>query len=267
MSNALERGLDVLELLAGRGDVRVIDVMDALEVSRATAFRILATLETRGYVQHVRDQHVWRLGPSVGELAVGLDSTSIMQLAAPALADLRATSRETVNLAVLHRNRVVWAASFDGAFALRLSTTIGAVVPLHATAIGKAILSVMPEEHWSRLLPPEPYPALTPQTHRTVAELRPGVRACQVEGWAVDEEESEVSGVCVAAPITGRDGRPVGAISVSSVAGRLTVDARPPVGRAVQGWCEKISAELRAGAAAPVGEPDSSSPGRALSIV
>jgi len=249
MSNALERGLAVLEMLAGRGDVRVTDVMTELDVSRATAFRILVTLETRGYVQHVREKHVWRLGPSVGELAAGLDATSIMHLAAPALADLRATTRETVNLAMLHRNRVVWAASFDGAFALRLSTTIGEVVPLHATAIGKAILSVLPESDWARLLPPEPYPALTPHTHQTLAELAPGVRCCQADGWAVDEEESEASGVCVAAPIIGKDGRPLGAISVSSVAGRLTPDARPSLGRSVRGWCEKISAELRPGPA------------------
>ena len=245
MSNALERGLDVLEILAGRGDARVTDVMAQLGVSRATAFRIMATLESRGYVEHVREGRVWRLGPAVAELAAGLDSTSIMQLAAPALADLRATTRETVNLGVLHRSRLVWAASFDGAYALRLSTTIGEDVPVHATATGKAVLSALPEEDWARLLPPEPFPALTPNTRRTFDELRPDVQACQVKGWALDEEESELSGICVAAPVTGRDGRPVAAISVASVAGRLTPEIRPSVGRAVQTWCDKISAELR----------------------
>lgn len=220
--------------------------MAELGVSRATAFRIMATLESRGYVEHDREGRVWRLGPAVAELAAGLDSTSIMQLAAPALADLRAATRETVNLGVLHRRRLVWAASFDGAYALRLSTTIGEDVPVHATATGKAILSGLPEADWPRLLPPEPFPALTPHTRRTVEELRPDVQACQSRGWALDEEESECSGVCVAAPITDRDGRPVGAISVASVVGRLTPEARPSVGRAVQMWCGKISAELRA---------------------
>lgn len=62
MSNALERGLDVLEILAGRGDARVTDVMAELGVSRATAFRIMATLESRGYVEHVREGRVWRPG-------------------------------------------------------------------------------------------------------------------------------------------------------------------------------------------------------------
>ena len=51
-------------------------------------------------------------------------------------------------------------------------------------------------------------------------------------GWALDNEESELSGICVAAPIIGRDGRPVAAISVSSVAGRLPDDERDKVGDA-----------------------------------
>jgi DNA-binding IclR family transcriptional regulator len=74
---------------------------------------------------------VWRLGPTVSELAAGFDANSIIQLAAPAMADLRATSRETVNLAVLRRSVLVWAASFDGAYALRLATKIGETVPLY----------------------------------------------------------------------------------------------------------------------------------------
>lgn len=245
MSNALERGLDVLEILAERGDARVAEVMEELGVSRATAFRLMVTLERRGYVEHVRGERVWRLGHAVGELAAGLDSASVIHLAAPALADLRAATRETVNLAGLHRNRLVWDASFDGAYALRLSTTIGEDVPVHATATGKAVLSALPEGEWPRLLPPEPFPALTPNTRQALAELRPDILAAQQRGWALDEEESEINGVCVAAPITGRDGRPVAAISVSSVTGRLTAETRPATGRAVQNWCDKISVELR----------------------
>src|SRR4051812_5346617 len=95
------------------------DIMAELGVSRATAHRILGTLESRGYVEHVPADHVWRLGPTLTELAAGFDSTSILQMAAPAMADLLATTRETVNLALLRRNLLVWGASFDGAHALR----------------------------------------------------------------------------------------------------------------------------------------------------
>jgi DNA-binding transcriptional MocR family regulator len=58
VSNALERGLDVLEILADRGDARVTELVDELGVSRATAFRILVTLENRGYVEHARGERL-----------------------------------------------------------------------------------------------------------------------------------------------------------------------------------------------------------------
>ncbi|GAA3696490.1 IclR family transcriptional regulator [Streptomyces iranensis] len=251
LSDALKRGLDVLELLATHGDTRVADVMSDLGVSRATAHRILGTLEGRGYVEHVREDHVWRLGPAITELTAGLDSTSIMQLAAPAMADLRATSRETVNLAVLQRNQLVCAASFDSAHALRFATTVGEPVAVHTTAMGKAILSALPSEDWAKLLPAEPYPEATPHTRRTAAALRPDIEAARSRGWALDEEESELNGVCVGAAILGRTGRPVAAISVSSVVGRLPEEARGALGRAVQKWCEQISYRLRGGVSSP----------------
>ena len=137
------------------------------------------------------------------------------------------------------------AASFDGAYALRLATKIGETVPLYSTAVGKAVLGTLPENEWARFLPPEPFPTVTPHTHQSLADLRVDVLEARSRGCAGDEEESELSGVCVAAAIRGRDGRPVAAISVTSVAGRLPVEARAPLGRSVQRWCEQISAELR----------------------
>lgn len=245
MSNALERGLDVLEYLADRGPARVNDLTGHLGVSRATAFRLMVTLENRGYVEHVPDKHLWRLGPVVAELASTVDSPSIAQFAAPALADLRASTLETVNLAVLQRNRLVWAASVTGAHALRHTTVIGETIPIHATAVGKTLLSTLPDKEWPRLLGPEPFPQLTAHTRRTYAALAPDIEACRSSGWALDDEECVTSGVCVAAPILGPDDRAVAAISVSSVVGRLPDAEREPLGQALQRWSKQISADLR----------------------
>lgn len=149
----------------------------------------------------------------MAELAAGFDSASIIQLAAPAMADLRAVSRETVNLGVVQRNRLVWAASFDGAYSLRHTTNIGEAVSMHSTAAGKAVLAR-------------------------------DVELARKRGWAVDLEEMEMSGICVGAAILGRDRRPVAAISLCSVAGRLPDALRDEFGRSVRRWCDQISVEL-----------------------
>jgi IclR family acetate operon transcriptional repressor len=250
LSNALERGLDVLEYLAAHPSARVSEVVTALEVSRATAFRLMTVLEARGYVEHVRGEHGWRLGPGVSALASSVDASSLVQLANPALEQLHQETGETINLAVLQRNRIIWASWREGSYALRLSTTVGEAAPAHATAVGKAILSVMAESEWARLLPPEPFPQVTTHTHRRLSELRVDIEAAQRRGWATDVEESELSGVCVAAPILGHDDRPVGAISISSVAGRMPAELRPLRGEAVAKWCDQISAQLRPSARA-----------------
>jgi IclR family acetate operon transcriptional repressor len=247
MSNALERGLDVLEILANRGEAKVVELVTELDVSRATAFRIMVTLEARGFVEHVPDRHVWRLGRTIGELAATLDSDDLVQMVDPALADLHAMGGETINLATIHRNRVIWAATVDSIHALRMATTVGETVAIHSTAAGKAILSALPEAEWGRFLPAEPFPAATPNTRRTTAQLRSEVAAARERGWALDDEECELSGVCVAAPIIGRNGRPVAAISLSSVTGRFPPADRPRVGEAVAAWCAKASAQLSAG--------------------
>lgn len=244
MSDALNRGLDLLELLASKGDSRVGELMDDLGVSRATAHRIMGTLESRGYVEHDREERTWRLGPAVAELAAGFDSASIIQLAAPAMADLRAVSRETVNLGVVQRNRLVWAASFDGAYSLRHTTNIGEAVSMHSTAAGKAVLAALDSAEWSKFLPAEPYPEYTSKTIRTQRALARDVELARKRGWAVDLEEMEISGICVGAAILGRDRRPVAAISLCSVAGRLPDALRDEFGRSVRRWCDQISVEL-----------------------
>jgi len=118
---------------------------------------------------------------------------------------------------------------------------------VHATSVGKAILSALPDDDWSRFLPPEPFPQLTTHTHTTLATLRADVAECRARGWAVDAEEAELSGICVGAPILGRTGRPVAAISVCSVTGRLPADARDALGLEVRQWCNRLTGELRAG--------------------
>src|SRR5271170_5551083 len=180
ISNSLERGLDALELLAEHGEVRLADLAEELEVSRATAFRILASLQSRGYVEHARAERVYRLGHAVRALAERSDTSSVLRLAAPAMAELRASTGETVNLALLRRGTIVYAAIFDGVHALRMQPSVGAAVPAHATAI---------------------------TTRRELTRELTSVRA---RGYAVDNQEEEIGAACLAAPILGSDGRPLG---------------------------------------------------------
>lgn len=244
MSNSLERGLEVLELLAERGEIRLGELAREVNVSRATAFRVLATLQNRGYVKHSRSDRSYRLGSALRALAARSDVSSVVSLAAPAMEQLRAATSETVNLALVRRRRVVYASILEGVHALRMSATVGEAVPVHAAAIGKAVLAHLPPEQRATFLGPEPFPALTKRTPTRTKELEEELDRVKARGYAEDDEEVEVGAACVAAPILDSHGLPVGAMSVSGLAARLPKDARAMLGRDLRRWCDQISRQL-----------------------
>ncbi|MEU4726307.1 IclR family transcriptional regulator [Nonomuraea dietziae] len=247
MSGSLERALDALELLAEGRHTTLAGLARRLGASRATVHRLLAVLQERGYVRHVPETHEYRLGPALTDLVARSDAGSLVSLAEPAMAALSTLTGETINLAVLRRGRIVWADTVDAVHAIRLTTTLGERVPPHATAIGKAILAALPKSEWEALLGPEPYTRLTEATRTTLATLCPDIEAARADGYALDQEESELGGVCLAAAVLGRAGRPVGAISVSAVAVRLPRQRWAQVGEAVREWCAQVSERIQTG--------------------
>jgi IclR family acetate operon transcriptional repressor len=241
---SLDRGLDVLEVLADRGEIGLAELANAVTASRATAFRVLATLQARNYIEHVRQDHVYRLGRAFIGLAAKSHASALITLAAPAMAELRVRTGESVNLAVFRQGQVQYAAAYDGTYGLRRSAIVGQLAPWHATALGKAVLSALPGSQRRALLGKEPFSRYSGHTHTTWAELESDLIATEKRGYSVDDEESEVGAVCIAAPIIGVDGLPLGAISVEGPTTRLAKSHRAALGRTVKDWCRKISAEL-----------------------
>jgi DNA-binding IclR family transcriptional regulator len=244
MPNSLSHGLETLEFLADQDQAKLVEIASHLGVSRATAFRVVTALESHGYVEHVRDEHVFRLGPGVRALAARSNASSVVRLAAPAMASLRSATSETVNLALLSRGRICYSAIIDGAFALRMLTKVGDKVPPHATAIGKVIAAFLSAGEREALLGTEPYPALTNLTITSCGELETELSRVRSDGFATDSGEVEVGAACVAAPIFGSDGRPLGAISVSGLAERMPKSGVPELGSMIRGWCDDISQQL-----------------------
>jgi DNA-binding IclR family transcriptional regulator len=241
---ALDRGIDALELLAERGEVRLSELATELGVARATAFRILSTLQARGYVEHIAAEHTYRLGAGTIILAAQSHASSLIRLAEPAMKSLRDATGETINLALLRGGRLIYTEIHEGTHAMRMNSRVGEESPWHATALGKAVLSRLPVDEARTLLGPEPYTQYTAQTRTSWARLAENLRDARALGYAVDDEEGDFASVCVAAPILTRSGRPVAAISISGLAARFTDQARREIGPQLADWCVRISQGL-----------------------
>jgi IclR family acetate operon transcriptional repressor len=250
VSAALLRGLDVLELLGRRSEVKLSEVVSELGISRATAFRVLATLQSRGYVHHARSEQVYRLGPALQEVVATSGTSSVVRVAAPAMAALRAETGETVNLATVQRWRIAYVSILYGVHALRVNSEVGDVVPPHATAIGKAILAEIPRDQRIVFLGEEPYVRYTERTITSRTQLEQALSRSLRKGFATEYQEIAVGSVCIGAPVVGSDGYPVAAISVSAVTTRLPRRNFPELGRSVRRAADRISAELAAHAGA-----------------
>jgi DNA-binding IclR family transcriptional regulator len=243
-STSLERGLDLLELLSERDEVKLAELPELLGTSRATGFRLLATLQERGYVVHNKSARSYSLGAAAAGLGSRSRATALLDAADPELQRLRDTTGETANLAILQGSRLTYLRILDGRYSLRMSGVVGEDAPIHATALGKAVLAALPDERHARLLGEEPYEAYTERTPTSLAALRREVSRAREAGFAIDDEAMDSGAVCFGAAIRLASGEPVGGLSVSGAAARLKPDTRTEVGEATAAAARRVGEAL-----------------------
>ncbi|WP_028648550.1 IclR family transcriptional regulator [Nocardiopsis sp. CNT312] len=237
MSSSVERAMRILVELAD-GPTTISELARRLDVHRTTSLRLLRTLEEQRFVLRT-DDGGYRLGPRMATLAAAaLEGFDVRGLAARHLRNLGEATGQTVHLGALEDGRVVYLDKVESRHTVRMYSRVGALAPLHATAVGKAILSRLSEDERDTLLGPPPFARCTPATLTDRAALDADLALTAERGWALDEAEHEEFVHCVAAPVLGADGRPVAAVSVSAprmvldregllaLTGRLTAAAR-----------------------------------------
>jgi DNA-binding IclR family transcriptional regulator len=223
----LARGLDVLELFAhDTAELTQREISDRLGLPVPTVHRLTKLLVERGYL--ARDPHTRRLslGLATARLLPGL------RLPEAAREHLRALARETgetASLAGLHRGEVVYLASESGDNLLTLRATPGLHLPSHCTALGKCLLSQLPDDEARQAAGPEPYVALTEHTLRRWRALRRNLEEVRRSGVALSHEEYERGLDAMAVPVASFDGAGPFAAGVSMPTSRATAAVRADI--------------------------------------
>jgi DNA-binding IclR family transcriptional regulator len=124
-------------------------------------------------------------------------------------------SRETVHLATLEQDEVIYIDKIDSSQPLRLHSYVGQKIPLHASALGKVLLAWAPEHILEDLLKKGKLKRFTDTSITDPEALKEEIRKIRNQGYAEDQEESVPGVRCVAAPIRNREGLAVAAISIS----------------------------------------------------
>ncbi len=241
---SVDRALSVLEILAAQGEAGVTEVAAELGVHKSTAFRLVAVLESRGFVEQLADRGKYRLGFGVvrlaGAAAAQLDIAREGRRVCEALA---ADLEETVNIAILDDDRAVNVSQARGPAALSTHNWVGQGTPLHATSSGKVLLAYAPDAVRKGVLSKE----LRRYTHATITDpetLRQDLDRIVEQGWGATAEEYEVGLSAVAAPVRGADGDVVAAVSVSGPSFRMDAEDFPRIARRVVSGAEELSRRL-----------------------
>jgi len=242
---SVDRAVTVLEVLAARGEAGVSEVGAARGVHKSTAFRLLGALEDRGLVEQVANRGKYRLGFGVVRLAGAVtDRLDVTRQGRQVCERLAAELGETVNLAVLQSHHVVNVDEARGRAAVATHNWVGQLTPLHCTSSGKVLLGHLPDQERSRLLAEAGLPALTPRTVTCPAALEEELRVVRALGYAVAVEEYELGLNAVAAPVRGRDGTVLAAVSASGPAYRFGPERMHEVAPVLLAGARDISRRL-----------------------
>ncbi|MCL7381757.1 IclR family transcriptional regulator [Streptomyces sp. 35G-GA-8] len=257
MQNVLN-ALRALEEVAARQPVGVADLARAMELPKSSVQRALVTLHTAGWIRPAGGAPT-RWVVTTKALHVGRHATGelgLRDVAVPVMEDLRRRTDETVHLAVPEGGKVVLIERLETAQPVRIILPLGQVLPLHASANGKAVLAASPAEVVGRHLAG----GLSGFTTTTITDpelLLAELAEIRKRGYATNGGEWRTDVSAVAAAVIGGSGQPVASISVNVPTSRLTSEDRATYGLLVREAAAAVGSAL-GGAGTPAGGDGSS---------
>ena len=223
--NAVHRGLQILELLAGqRKGWSTSEISRRLKIPKSTASYLLHTLESRGYLNREEDG-LYRL--SMKLLALGSQAqhgVEVREVALPILRRLVTETGITGHLALLEGDQAIYIERVPAPGFIQIDTWVGRRMPLHSTSSGKALLAFLPEEHVESLIATTGLPRFTPKTITSLPRLKQELRKIRESGFALDDEENTPGVRCLAAPVFDRFGKEAAAVSLTGPVQQITDD-------------------------------------------
>jgi DNA-binding IclR family transcriptional regulator len=218
---SIERAAAILRLLSGRNRrLGVVQLAGELGLPKGTVHGILRTLAAVGFVEQDEETGKYQLGAALLHMGSSyLDGNELRARALNWSDSLAARSGESVRIGTLHEGRVLVVHHVFRPDDSRQALEVGALLPSHATAMGKVLLAAY--RYVAAELSDEDLAGYTPATITARAALEAELRAVSERGWADDREELVVGEASLAAPIEDRRGVIVGAIGISGPVERL----------------------------------------------
>jgi DNA-binding IclR family transcriptional regulator len=245
---ALKRAFDVLELfLKEPRPMTVPEIVARLNLPRTTAHEIVGTMVSSGYLHRDDDRaNKVFLGFKLFELGgVYAANFDLIAEGRQVAAEVVEICDETVQMAVREGTEAIFIAKVDSSKAVRLVSTVGARLPAHCTAVGKMLLSSLPETEIIRLYGENaPLQKMTANSITSISNLLQELEAIRQRGLAYDDCESNEDVRCVAAPIYNNRGEMIAAMSTSVPVTRMNMSKQDELAKLIRKAAEELSRRL-----------------------
>jgi DNA-binding IclR family transcriptional regulator len=221
---AVYHALDLLEQFRDDVDeLGVTELSKRLDLHKNNVFRLLATLESRSYIEQDKVTGNYRLGLKTLELGQHfIKQMGLLRQARPVLERLVRECNETTYVAILKEFQIVYLDVVETDMTVRVVPRVGAQLPAYCTAAGKVQIANMSEEELAKFIPAKDLKRFTPNTITDREALKKQLKQIAEQEYAIDNEELDEGVRCIGAPIRDYTRRIVGAISLSGPSMRLT---------------------------------------------
>lgn len=221
---AVSHALDLLEQFHDDVDeLGVTELSKRLKLHKNNVFRLLATLESRGYIEQNKATENYRLGLKALELGqTFIKQMGLLRQAKPILERMVEECNETSYVAIYNEDHIVYLDVVETTLTVRVVSRVGSRLPAYCTAAGKVHMAHMTEEELEELLKEQKFIQHTPTTLTSKEALLAELEKVREQGYAIDNEELDPGVRCISAPIRDYTRRIVGAISISGPIMRIS---------------------------------------------
>jgi len=241
---AIHRTLDIIETLVEQRALTVSDISREFEIPKSSAYAILQTLKSRGYVEKDAEDRYslsFRLFSLGATLVDNLDvRTEVHSL----LEELTRKAGITGHIAIRDGGFAVYIDKVEVLDAVRVTTWVGKRMHLHSTSIGKALLSGLSDDEIDHYVSEHSLPSLTPKTITKPKLLKDQLAKIRALGYASCSEENEIDVRSVAAPIFNGSQRVVAAVNLGASKLQIRGKDVPRLGALVRTYALKMSVQL-----------------------
>lgn len=216
---SLAKGFRVLEAFDSREPEQNLSrIAEKADIDAGTAFRLIKTLVSLGYLRQIDGAKRYRLAPKVLDLGFhAISGMDFREYARPILRSLVGEVSEAASICVLEGGDIVYIDRVQaGLVRLGVNVRIGSRIPAYGAAAGHAILAHLPTERRMEALRAHKRTKVTPATLVTIAEIERRLTQVRSNGYALSDQETVPGLRVLAAPILDTDGHPYGAVSVAA---------------------------------------------------